>query len=50
MIHKSPLPSIDIPDLSYPVFGMARALEFGDRAAFIDASSDRKLSYADLHA
>ena len=50
MIHKSPLPSIEVPQLSYPAYGLARALEFGDRAAFIDASSDRTLSYADLHA
>ena len=48
MIHKSPLPPIDIPELTYPAFGLARASELGDRAAFIDASTDRALSYADL--
>lgn len=49
MIHKSPLAPIEVPPLSYPAYGLARAVEFGDRAAFIDASSDRRLSYADLH-
>jgi acyl-CoA synthetase (AMP-forming)/AMP-acid ligase II len=48
MIYRSPLPPIDIPDLSYPAYGLSRAGEFGDRAAFIDASTGRALSYADL--
>ncbi len=48
MIHNSPLPPVDIPELTYPAFALARASEFGDRAAFIDASTGRQLSYNEL--
>ena len=48
MIFSSTLPDIDIPDMSYPTFALERAAEFGDRPAFIDASTDRALSYSEL--
>ncbi len=48
MIHRSPLPDVVIPELSYPAVVLAKAATFGTRAAFIDASSGRSLSYRDL--
>ncbi|MGE0484241.1 MAG: AMP-binding protein [Gammaproteobacteria bacterium] len=48
MILHSPLPDVDIPNLSLPAYALARAAEFGDRAAFVDASSGRSLSFKAL--
>jgi len=49
MLYTSPLPPIEVPKQSYPAYGLARATEFGDRAAFIDASTDRTLTYIELY-
>lgn len=45
MIHRSPLPDIEIPELSYPAMALANAEALGERAAFIDATSGRTLTY-----
>lgn len=50
MIHRSPLPAVEIPDLPYPHYALERAASFGERPAFIDAAGERTLSYAALVA
>jgi acyl-CoA synthetase (AMP-forming)/AMP-acid ligase II len=50
VIHTSPFPAIDIPDvpLTQHVLGHARAL--GDKPALIDGATGRILTYAELDA
>ncbi len=48
MIHRSPYPDPEIPDIDFPRFALARAEEFGDRPAYIDASSHRTLAWRTL--
>src|SRR5215470_20266334 len=48
MIHRSPLPDIDIPDTTYPAFALARAHELGERPAFVDAPSGRQITHRQL--
>ncbi|MEX2482397.1 MAG: AMP-binding protein [Gammaproteobacteria bacterium] len=48
MIFKSPSAAIDIPSSSLPAYALARAHEFADRPAYIDAMSGRRVSYDEL--
>ena len=48
MVIRSPFPDIEIPDLSFTDFVLARAGELGDKPAFIDAPTGRTISYAHL--
>ena len=51
MIHRSPLPDLEIPDeVTLSGFLLARASEHGDKPALIDAASGRTISYAALAA
>jgi acyl-CoA synthetase (AMP-forming)/AMP-acid ligase II len=47
VIH-SPVPDIEIPDMSLSNFVLARADEFGEKPALIDAPSGRTITYAQL--
>jgi acyl-CoA synthetase (AMP-forming)/AMP-acid ligase II len=47
MIH-SPFPDVEIPDMPFTDFVLARAGERGDKAAFIDGPSGRTITYAQL--
>jgi acyl-CoA synthetase (AMP-forming)/AMP-acid ligase II len=48
MVIRSPFPDVEIPDVSLSDFVLARAAEFGDKAALIDAPSGRTITYAEL--
>jgi acyl-CoA synthetase (AMP-forming)/AMP-acid ligase II len=48
MIHQSPYPSFSIPPVTVPDFVLAQAERFGEHPAFIDAATDRSLSFAEL--
>lgn len=48
MIHKSPFPDIDIPDLPLTPFVLERASELGDKPALIDGPSGRVVTYRQL--
>ena len=48
MVVRSPFPDVQIPDASLSDLALARADEFGDRAALIDAPSGRTIAYAQL--
>jgi acyl-CoA synthetase (AMP-forming)/AMP-acid ligase II len=48
MIHRSPLPEVEIPDLPLTSYVLARAAEWNDKPALIDGGSGRALSYGDL--
>jgi acyl-CoA synthetase (AMP-forming)/AMP-acid ligase II len=48
MVIHSPIPDIEIPDVSLTEFVLARARERGDRPALVDASSGRTISHAQL--
>jgi 4-coumarate--CoA ligase len=50
MIHRSPLPDVDIPDTTLTDHVLARAAELGDKPALIDGASGRTLTYAGLDA
>ena len=45
---RSPFPDVEIPDVSFTEFVLARAGELGDKPALIDAPSGRTISYAQL--
>lgn len=45
MIHASPLPDVEIPELSLPAYVLARAAELGDKPAIIDGPTGRTLTY-----
>ena len=45
---RSPFPDVDIPDVSLSDFVLARAGEFGDQPALIDAPSGRTITYTQL--
>jgi acyl-CoA synthetase (AMP-forming)/AMP-acid ligase II len=47
---RSPFPDVEIPDVSFTEFVLARAGELGDRPALIDAPSGRTITYAELAA
>ena len=48
MIHASPLPDVEIPELSLPAYVLARAAELGDKPAIIDGPTGRTLTYSQL--
>ncbi len=48
MIHQSPLPEVEIPDLPLTDYVLARAEELGDKPALIDGPSGRTLTYGGL--
>jgi 4-coumarate--CoA ligase len=50
VIHASPLPSIDIPDLALTAHVLGGAAALGDKPALIDGPSGRVLTYAALDA
>ncbi|MGZ4287362.1 MAG: AMP-binding protein [Solirubrobacteraceae bacterium] len=45
---RSPFPDVEIPDKPLTEFVLARAAEFGDAPALIDAPSGRAITYAQL--
>jgi acyl-CoA synthetase (AMP-forming)/AMP-acid ligase II len=47
-VIRSPFPDIEIPDMSFTDFVLARADEHGDKAALIDGPSGRTITYTDL--
>jgi acyl-CoA synthetase (AMP-forming)/AMP-acid ligase II len=48
MIHRSPLPDVEIPDISLPAFVLEHASAHADRAALVDGATGRVLSYGEL--
>lgn len=48
MIHTSPLPALDIPDLSITEVAFRKAGELADKAAIIDGPTGRTLTYREL--
>jgi acyl-CoA synthetase (AMP-forming)/AMP-acid ligase II len=48
MIFRSPLPDVDVPDVTLPAFVLEHAHERGDRPALIDGPTGETLSYAEL--
>src|SRR3954453_20172860 len=49
LIHKSPPPDVLIPEMPLTPFVFQKAQQLGDKAAFIDGTTDLPLSYADLY-
>ena len=47
-IYRSPLPAVDIPNVSLADFVLEHARERGDRTALIDAVTGHTVSYAEL--
>jgi len=50
MIFKSPFADVEIPDVSLTDYALEHAETYGERAAFIDASTDRTVTYSELRA
>ncbi len=50
IIHKSPLPDVDIPDVSITAHVLRRADELADRVAIRDTSGSSSYTYAQLSA
>ncbi len=50
MIFASPLPDVEIPDVALTGYVLARAAERGDQPAFVEGSSGRTVTYAELDA
>jgi 4-coumarate--CoA ligase len=48
VIHKSPLPDVVIPEIPLTPFVFQKAAQLGDKAAFIDGTTDQPMSYAQL--
>ena len=48
MIHRSPSPDVEIPDLHMVEYTLGDAERLGDKPAFIDGSSGRAIGYAAL--
>lgn len=48
MIHRSPLPDVEIPRVPLTDYVLARAAELGDKPALVDGASGRTLTYAGL--
>lgn len=48
MIYRSPLPDIEIPDLTLTEFILAAARGFGDKVALVDGQTGESLTYAEL--
>ncbi|MEE8601254.1 4-coumarate--CoA ligase family protein [Euzebya tangerina] len=48
IIHKSPLPDVEIPVTALTPFILARADELGDKTALVDGPTGREVSYSQL--
>src|SRR5919199_397908 len=48
MIFRSPLPDVDVPDVTLPAFVLEHAEARGDRPALIDGATGETLTYAGL--
>jgi 4-coumarate--CoA ligase len=48
MIHKSPLPDVEIPELPLTSFVFAKVSEHADKVAFVEGASGRTVTYGDL--
>src|SRR3954449_9408759 len=48
MIHRSPLPDVDIPDEALTTYALHRARELGAKPALVDGPTGRALTYAAL--
>jgi acyl-CoA synthetase (AMP-forming)/AMP-acid ligase II len=48
MVIRSPFPDVEIPDVPFTHFVLARAGELGDKPAFIDVATGRTITYAQL--
>jgi acyl-CoA synthetase (AMP-forming)/AMP-acid ligase II len=49
MIHRSPLPDVDIPPVSLSDYVLARAAELGDKPALIDGPTGRTITYSQVN-
>jgi len=49
MIFRSPYPTVEVPDIAFTSLILARAKQYGERIALIDASSGKRLTYAEFH-
>src|SRR5919107_2975014 len=49
VIHKSPLPDVDIPEMALTPFVFEKAAQLGDKTAFIDGTTNTPMSYAQLY-
>ncbi len=50
IVHSSPLPAIEIPEVAVTSFVMRRAAELADTPAMIDGASGRVLTFGELDA
>ena len=48
MLFKSPLPAIEIPEISLPNLVLRKTDQLGSKPALIDGSSGNTISYAEL--
>jgi acyl-CoA synthetase (AMP-forming)/AMP-acid ligase II len=48
MIHRSPLPDVEIPDEALTTYALYRARDLGDKPALIEGPTGRVLTYAAL--
>ena len=48
IIHKSPLPDIEIADVSITDYVLRKADDVPDKAAFIDGATGRVISFSEL--
>jgi 4-coumarate--CoA ligase len=48
MIHRSPLPDVEIPDLPLAEFVLEHSGEHGDKPALVDGPTGRTLTFAEL--
>ena len=48
MSHRSPLPDVDIPDVPLSTYALGSAADLADKAALIDGSSGRVMTYGEL--
>ncbi|WP_199431927.1 AMP-binding protein [Qaidamihabitans albus] len=50
MIYRSPLPDVDIPDVTLTEYVLGPAARLGDKTALVDGVTGERLSYAELVA
>ncbi|WP_116101835.1 AMP-binding protein [Amycolatopsis thermalba] len=50
MIHRSPLPDVEIPDVTLTEYVIGGAARFGDATALVDGRTGETLTYAGLRA
>jgi acyl-CoA synthetase (AMP-forming)/AMP-acid ligase II len=50
MIYRSPLPDIEIPDVTLTEYVIGGAERFGDKIALIDGQTGERVTYSDLRA